>query len=211
MLEKHNLAIIIPAYNEGMTIKKVIDSIPSDIEGINNIHIIAIDDGSIDNTYPELIASKATDIIKHDINRGLGVSFNDGVQKAIELDVDYVINLDGDGQHSPSYIPKFVSLLLHQNCDIIIGSRFINSSEAAMPKVKMIGNLFFSYVLSFLLKQKITDVTSGYRAYSKRILHSISVETSFSYTIESLINIFKNNKGVQYSEIPIKVNPRWKI
>jgi glycosyltransferase involved in cell wall biosynthesis len=201
------LAIIIPAYNEAKTIEYVISNIPTTIPNIDEIIPIVIDDGSIDDTTDIVKNLNIENIISHDFNQGLGVSFSVGIRKAIELDVDYVVNLDADGQHSPFDILRFVDCLISNDADLVLGSRFLNSKSLKMPFIKRIGNRFFSSLLTFILNIKITDATSGYRAYSKRVLSILTVQSSFSYTLESLLSILHNTEFL-YIEIPINVSSR---
>jgi glycosyltransferase involved in cell wall biosynthesis len=202
-----NLAVIIPAYNEADTIEHVINEIPSKIKYVDTLNRIIIDDGSSDDTYSIVSKLHVEEIIHHSINQGLGISFNAGIKKAIDLDVDYVIHLDADGQHSPKDISRFVECIVSQDMDLVLGSRFIYPKLVDMPFVKKVGNIFFSKLLSFLLKRNITDATSGFRIYSKKILPKLLVNSSFSYTIESLLNILSNAE-VAYMEIPIIVSHR---
>ncbi|MHA1437644.1 MAG: glycosyltransferase family 2 protein, partial [Promethearchaeota archaeon] len=148
---KKKLIIIIPAYNEGKTISKVIHDIPK-IEGVIQ-EIIVIDDGSIDRTYTE--AKKAgAKVISNKKNLGLGTSFKIGLKVALKNKADIIVNLDADGQYEPNQIPILVKTLLKKNVDLVIGNRFLNDKYLGNNLLKRWGNKFISIFISkILLKQ----------------------------------------------------------
>ena len=136
MPPKH-LSIVIPVYNEGQIIRRVINSIPLRIKGIRKVTIIAVDDDSTDNSFKEISKTKAI-LLHHPINMGAGSATITGLKAAQKLDSDVVVTLDGDGQHDPSEIEKLISPILKDKADIVIGTRLKKLGQ--MPFIKKIGN-----------------------------------------------------------------------
>ncbi|WP_461866576.1 glycosyltransferase family 2 protein, partial [Thermococcus sp.] len=138
------LIITIPAYNEEKTISNVIKEIkmlkPEDFEGkIEDIKIVVVNDGSKDNTVKVAKESGADIIVSFKRNRGLARAFRQGIETALEMGADIIVNIDADGQYNPKEIPKLVKPILEGKADIVLGSRFKGWIEY-MPMQKRIGN-----------------------------------------------------------------------
>ncbi len=156
------LLIIIPAYNEELTIKEVIKGLSRRIKNIQ-VDTLVIDDGSRDQT--KSIAEKMTKVISHQLNRGLGASLATGFAYARLKDYDYVVTFDADGQHNPSDIPKLLSPLLKNRVDVVIGSRLKNAGQ--MPLVRRTINWLSNVFTWLLFTVWTTDSQSGLRALVK--------------------------------------------
>lgn len=197
------LVIIIPAYNEEKTISSVIKSIPQDIPGILEKEIIVIDDGSIDSTAE---ASKKTGakVISHLQNKGLGVAFSTGVKEALLRKTDLMVSIDADGQFDPRDILQLIQPVKNDKADFVSGSRFMNKSPiVGIPKIKLFGNKLLAKFISLVCGQKFTDVSCGFRAYSKEALLNLNLFGTFTYTQEAILNL--SFKGLRMKEIPISV------
>ncbi|MHA1788209.1 MAG: glycosyltransferase [Candidatus Helarchaeota archaeon] len=200
------LGVIIPAYNEDNTIGSVIQNIPREIDGIDDVIVIVVDDGSIDETVNESLQAGADVIVKHHTNGGVGVAFRDGVNKALELGVDILANLDADGQHDSADIPRLVNPILNDNYDVVIGSRFIDSRDLEMPWIKRLGNCIFTKLISWFIGKNLSDTQSGFRAFSKEAALRMNFFGKFTYTQESIMDL--GMSGMNIHEIPIKVKTR---
>ena len=132
------LVVTIPAYNEEASIADVLKAIPRHIEGIDTIETIVVDDGSDDNTVREALLNGVDEIITHRVNLGLGVTFRDGINRAMEKDADIIVNIDADGQHNPSQIPNLTKPILDGRADIVLGYRDFNKLDS-MSKGKRLG------------------------------------------------------------------------
>jgi len=159
------LVVTIPAYNEEATIAGVIEEIPRQIEGIDSIEIIVIDDGSTDDTAAKAIESGAAEVIKHKKNRGLGVSFKDGLDAAIERGADVIVNIDADGQYNPAQIAVLIKPIVEGKADIVLGWRDIDKLDF-MPRGKKLGNKLATWLTRRLSGLPIKDAQTGFRAFS---------------------------------------------
>ena len=194
MIEKKPFVIAcIPAYNEEKTIAKVIIKTQKYVD-----KVIVCDDGSKDMTS-EIAERLGAIVIKHERNMGKGEALRNLFKKAIELNADIVITLDGDGQHDPDEIPSLINTLKEEKADIIIGSRFL-LNEKNVPGYRAIGNK----ILNIVTGGKITDTQSGFRAYNGKILDMIiPAEAGMGVDSEILIKAIENN--LKIVEIPITV------
>jgi len=199
------LVVIIPAFNEEKTIASVINSVPKKIAGIKKIEVLVVDDGSTDKTA-DLAKLSGAKILKHLTNQGLGKSFLDGINAALALGADILVNIDADNQFKAYEIPKIIKPIQKNQAEVVIGSRFANKKTYRMPFMKRIGNWFFALSISALIQQKFSDVTCGFRAYTREAALHINVSDSFSYTLETLIDL--KLKGFKILEIPISATQR---
>ena len=197
------LVVIIPAYNEENTIAKVIDLIPSKIDGISKIEALVINDGSTDNT--DLEAKKANAIVvSHPKNKGVGKAFQMGIDKALDLNADIIVNIDADLQFNPNDIPILIKPILNDEADMVTASRFKDKKLIPiMPLHKKIGNYIFSSLISFLIKQKFYDTQCGFRAYSKEAALHLNLFGEFTYTQEAFIDLAF--RGLRIVELPLVI------
>jgi glycosyltransferase involved in cell wall biosynthesis len=197
------LLVAIPAYNEEKKIGEVIQNIPGKLDGISEIHILVIDDGSTDNTG-KIARDSGVEIIKNSFNMGLGASFGKGIQYALDNNFDLMVSIDGDAQFDPKDIPKLIKPIMENNADLATASRFIYKSYyPQMPLSKFWGNKLMSIFISKLVGKKFYDVSCGFRAYSKKALLSLNLQGRFTYTQEIFIDL--SFKRLNIIEIPIKV------
>ncbi|MDA3820953.1 MAG: glycosyltransferase family 2 protein [Candidatus Delongbacteria bacterium] len=198
MLKNKSIAVVIPALNEEVKIKSVIQSIPDFVD-----KVFVVNDGSTDNTAK--VASEAHAIvISHKENRGVGLAFKTGVEAVLNGDFDVMVNMDGDGQFNPEDIVKLVDPIVNDEADFVTASRFKdNALIPDMPKAKLWGNKNMSRFISWMTKQKFYDVSCGFRAYNRLALLKLNLFGDFTYTQESFIDLaFKN---VRIMEIPVEV------
>ncbi len=168
------VAILIPAYNEGKYIRDVIEDCLK-----YEIDIIVVDDGSTDNTVEETgkftgNTESRVRLIQHEKNRGKGEALKTGFSYAAAKKYSGVITIDADGQHDVKEISDFLRTIREQNPDIIVGSRFQNIK--GMPIIRLATNFFTSWVISAIAGRKINDVQSGFRFIGCRAL-KINLET----------------------------------
>ncbi len=194
------LLIAIPAYNEESTIRKVIKSIPPKIKDIKKIETIIIDDGSEDNTGK--VAEKyGAIVLRHLINRGLGGAIATALEYAKINNYDLLITLDADGQHEPKDIPIFINSIRVNKNDVVIGSRWLNGSDAPLSRIFI--NKIANFLTFFLCGVFSTDSQSGYRAFSKNAIQKVNLHTSgMEVSSEIFSEIYKNK--LKYGEVPIK-------
>ena len=198
------LVVLIPAFNEESVIEKTILSIPRKIPNVDKVEVLVIDDGSTDKTVDYALNAGADKIISHPTNEGVGVAFMTGIRNAIIRNADIVITLDADSQFDANEIPKLMKPILNRQADVVIGSRFLDGKLTNYPKIKIFGNNVFTKIVSWTTGQKFTDTQTGFRAYSKDTLLSISVVNEFTYTQEVLMDL--KFKGFKISEVPVSVS-----
>jgi len=191
--------ITIPAYNEGMTIKKAIDDINRVMKATRYNHkVIVVDDGSRDNTSD--IAKKSGAIVyRHRQNLGLAETFRTEIRKALEQNPDVIVHFDADNQYLASEIPRLISYV-EKGYDLVLGSRFLGKIEY-MPFLKRFGNRAFSKVISRICSRQITDAQTGFRAFTKEVAKNIEITSTYTYTQEQLVRALK--KGYGLIEIPV--------
>src|SRR3990167_7134516 len=164
---KCRLAIILPALNEAKTISVVIRGIPQAISGITDIDIFVINDGSTDDTASIARASGAH-VVSHDSNKGVGAAFHTGLRSALASGADITVNIDADGQFNPTDITHLIKPIQLGKADFVTASRFADPAlTPQMPAIKLLGNRLMTSMINFITKKKFTDVSCGFRAYSR--------------------------------------------
>lgn len=197
------LIIIIPALNEEKTISSVIRAIPSSLAGINACEVVVIDDGSTDATARAAQAAGA-DVIHHAVPRGVGAAFHTGLREALRRGADIIVNIDADGQFDPTDIPKLIQPILDNKFDFVTTTRFATEAlEPIMPPIKRWGNRWMTHLINFITKKNFTDVSCGFRAYSREAALRLTLFGHFTYTQETFIDLaFKN---LRMTEVPLSV------
>jgi glycosyltransferase involved in cell wall biosynthesis len=197
------LVVALPALNEEATIYDVIERIPKKIEGVEEIRVLVIDDGSTDQSVKEAERAGAT-VVKHWTNQGVGAAFQTGVQWAIVNGLDIYCSIDSDGQFDPNDIPHLISPIVSERADFTTASRFKNPKlKPDMTRVKYFGNQVMSYLVSKLCQKRFYDVSCGMRAYSRKALLTLNLVGTFTYTQEVFLNLVF--KKLRIEEVPIRV------
>ncbi len=181
------LIVTIPAYNERSTIAEVIGQIPRHIPGINNVQVLVFDDGSTDGTGQIAHQAGADVILAHRRNKGLAITFRECLDAALALGADIIVNTDADNHYDQTRIPQLVEPILSGTADIVIGSRDLNGLRE-MGRARKWGNRIANFLFSFLYGLPAgTDVSSGFRAYSREAALRLTVTSRYTYTHETLI------------------------
>jgi len=197
------LVVIIPALNEKKTIAQVIANIPTILSQIDTIKVIVIDDGSKDNTRQIARQSGAT-VVTHQTNMGVGAAFHTGIKTALQQGADIIVNIDADGQFNPKDISKIITPIVNRQADFVTATRFADPTNVPnMPLIKLFGNRWMTKLINFLTKKNFSDVSCGFRAYSREAALRLTLFGHFTYTQETFIDLaFKN---VPMIEIPLTV------
>ncbi len=198
------LVVIIPAYNEEENIGDVIREVPREIDGVDRTFVLVIDDGSRDRTVELAREAGADFIVPHSHNRGLAVSFRDGLDAALSLGADVIVNTDGDNHYDQSRIPELVEPIVAGEADIVIGSRPIGGLSE-MPFARRWGNRLANWVFRILYGlPRDTDISSGFRAYSRDAALRLSVTSKYTYTHETLISALDHRLTIASKLIPAR-------
>jgi glycosyltransferase involved in cell wall biosynthesis len=197
------LFVQIPCLNEEETIASVIREIPRHIEGVDEVKVIIINDGSSDKTTEVAYSAGADYVVPLPFNQGLARAFSTGINRCLELGADIIVNTDGDHQYAAKDIPMLIQPIMKGKADIVIGDRQ-TTKLAHFSYLKRKLQKLGSKTVSFLSDVKIPDATSGFRAYSREAALRLNVFSNFSYTLESIIQAGKNQIAVAH--VPIQSN-----
>ena len=199
------LIIQIPCLNEEKTLPVTLKEIPRKIDGVDEVELLVIDDGSTDNTIKVARENGVQHIVRFTNNKGLAEAFNAGLDACLKLGADIIVNTDGDNQYSGEDIKKLIQPIIDGEADIVIGDRQVNGIKHfsyAKRKLQILG----SWVVKHVSNTNVPDATSGFRALSREAALRMNVVTRFSYTLETIIQAGKKNLAV--SHIPIRTNEK---
>ncbi|RPH18792.1 MAG: glycosyltransferase family 2 protein [Actinobacteria bacterium TMED270] len=198
------LVIQIPCFNEAETLPATMADLPRVVSGFDEVLWLVVDDGSSDETAEVAKACGADAVVKLTQNKGLAVAFQVGLDASLRLGADVIVNTDADNQYSASNIPDLVEPITSGDADLVVGSRDISNHEEFSTLKKFLQKIG-SWVVRQASSTEVSDVTSGFRAYSKEAALQVNVVSQFTYTLETLIQAGRSDLVV--SDIPIKVNP----
>ncbi len=197
------LMILIPAYNEGGAIRRVVTEARSKVPGVP---ILVIDDCSMDDTRTEAIIAGA-DVISVPFHLGLGGCVQAGYRYAYDAGFHYVIRIDGDGQHDPRFIPLLFERLRESRVEMVIGSRYLNGKVPATSFARGLGIWFFRQVLRLILDKEVHDPTSGFVGVSRQALEVFARSFPLEYPeIEALVVL--QRRQFQFVEVPVVMRAR---
>ncbi|MFN9639716.1 MAG: glycosyltransferase family 2 protein [Pirellula sp.] len=185
--------IQIPCFNEANTLPFVLGDLPKSIDGVDCIEVLVIDDGSGDGTAEIARSLGVQHVISHRVNRGLAAAFATGMTESLRLGATVIVNTDGDHQYPGRFISDLVEPILDGRADVVVGNR--------NPELDR-RNGWFKRILywvgrrtvSWLVSQPIPDPVSGFRAYSAECATQMHIVTTYSYTLESLVQCIE--KGI---------------
>jgi cellulose synthase/poly-beta-1,6-N-acetylglucosamine synthase-like glycosyltransferase len=194
------IMILIPAYNEAENLKVLLPRVPKQIESMD-VGILVIDDGSDDETF-SIAESNGACVVKNLINRGGGAALRLGYDILQKAGVRYCTTMDADGQHQPEEIRDLILPIIEGQYDCVIGSRILGNRESA-NRLRIAGVYIFGRLISILLGHRITDPSSGFRAFRMDALHSIQLREDQYHTSELIIEAVR--KGLRIGEVPITI------
>lgn len=198
------LIIQIPCYNEEKTLPLVLSEIPEKIEWIDQIETMIIDDGSGDRTIEVAKDLWVDHIISHIGNKWLGVAFRSGVERALELWADILVNTDWDNQYPSRYIWELVKPIIEKKAEIVIWDRQ-TSKVSHFSILKKILQWFGSFLVRLLSGTDVPDTVSGFRAYSRESLYRLNITSRFSYVLDTIMQA--GSKWLETTYITIETNP----
>ncbi|GMR05137.1 MAG: glycosyltransferase family 2 protein [Thermodesulfobacteriota bacterium] len=203
MKKRPKTLIIIPAYNEEANIGGVISDV---MENVSEAHILVVDDGSFDSTATTARRHGVT-VLSHPYNMGIGATMQTGYKYAAKKGYDIAVQVDADGQHLADQITHLLGPLIEKKADLVVGSRFIAESGYRPSLARSAGMAFFSRLVSFIIKEKVTDTTSGFRAAGRPCIEFFSHRYPDDYPeVEALVLLHK--KGFSIMEVPVKMAER---
>ncbi|MBN1912029.1 MAG: glycosyltransferase family 2 protein [Pirellulales bacterium] len=198
------LVVILPALNEEATIQDVVRRIPREMAGIAETHVIVIDDGSMDHTAA-LAREAGAAVVSHPTNRGVGAAFATGIDAALLAGADVIVNMDSDGQFRPEDIPALVRPIVEQDYGFVTCTRFSDPDYIPeMPWIKKWGNRMMCRLVNWVIwNASFTDVSCGFRAYSRETALRLNLFGDFTYTQETFVDLAA--KKIRMTEVPLRV------
>lgn len=197
------LVIQIPCLNEEKSLPLTIKDLPRHIEGIDEIEILVIDDGSTDRTVEVAHELGVDKIISLGNNKGLAKAFVAGVNKALGMGADIIVNTDADNQYNAKYIEELIKPILEKRADIVIGTRPVSKIKHFSMLKKVLQKLG-SWVMRLVSKTDVKDAPSGFRAFSKEAALQLNVFDAYTYTLETIIQA--KAKGLVIECVEVDVN-----
>ena len=198
------LIIQIPAYNEEKTIAQTLAAIPKKIDGITRIETLVIDDGSSDGTIEAAKRAGAHHVIRLVAHRGLSRAFLAGIDAALRLGADVIVNTDADNQYRASDIGRLVEPIVRGRAEVVIGDRDVRNSPHMSPLKRLLQRLG-SWAVGRAAGLDVPDVTSGFRAFSREAAYQINVFNPFTYTLETVIQA--GNRNLEVQSVSVGTNP----
>jgi glycosyltransferase involved in cell wall biosynthesis len=199
------LLAIVPAYNEEGMVGRVIRDIG---KCAPDFDVVVVDDGSVDATVATAEAAGAI-VIRHPFNLGIGGAMQSGYKFALANGYDVAVQVDGDGQHKPEYLPEMLEKLRTSGAeaDMVYGTRFRGDPGYKVPIGRRLGNLIFSVVLTLLTRQKITDPTSGFRMTNRKGIELFARDYPHDYPeVEAILML--HHHRLRIHEVQVRMNAR---
>ncbi len=197
------LIVQIPAFNEEATIAQALRDLPKKLDGFTAIETLVIDDGSMDKTVEVARKAGANHILQLKSHRGLSSAFVAGIDAALRLGADVIVNTDADNQYAGADIARLVAPIARGAADVVIGDREVAKSPH-MSALKRTLQRAGSWAVGKASGLNVNDVTSGFRAFSREAAMQINVFNPFTYTLETIIQAGNRNLGVQ--SVPVRTN-----
>ncbi len=198
------LVVQIPCFNEEKTLPATLAAIPRKIPGVGVVEIQVVDDGSSDATVEIAERLGVDHIVRHARNKGLASAFQAGIENALSVGADIIVNTDGDNQYDGSSIPDLIRPIVDRQADIVLGDRKPGQNTEFSRSKRLLQRLG-SRVVRNLAGVEVSDAVSGFRAYSRDAAMTINVMTPFSYTVETLIHAGQH--GLTVASVPVRTNP----
>jgi glycosyltransferase involved in cell wall biosynthesis len=199
------LIIQIPCLDEEATLPATLADLPREVPGFDIVEWLVIDDGSTDRTVEVARANGVDHIVRLTNNKGLAASFQAGLDAALKLGADVIVNTDADNQYSGHDIPKLVAPIIAGTADMVVGDRETDSIEHFSPLKKRLQRVG-SWVVRQASDTDVPDTTSGFRAYNREAAIQMAVVSKYTYTLETIIQAGKLLVATEH--IPIATNEK---
>ena len=199
------LIIQIPCFNEEAVLPTTVAALPRKVEGFDSVEWLVIDDGSTDDTALVARQCGVDHIVRFNSNKGLAVAFQAGIDAALKLGGDVIVNTDADNQYRADDIPKLVAPIASGEADMVVGDRNVKDHDE-FSGAKRVLQSWGSWVVRQASSTDIPDVTSGFRAYSREAALRLNIVSRFTYTLETIIQAGRSDLAITH--VPIRTNPK---
>jgi glycosyltransferase involved in cell wall biosynthesis len=198
------LVIQVPCHNEEAQLPSTIGALPRSLPGFSSVQLLVVDDGSTDRTADVARALGVDRVLRLPRNQGLARAFTAGIEAALRMGADVIVNTDGDNQYRADDIPALVAPVMEDSADIVVGARPLSEIEH-FSSIKRWLQIAGTRVVRSLTGTDIEDATSGFRAYSRRAALALNVFSTYTYTLETLVQA--GYKRLRVVSIPVRINP----
>ena len=199
------LVIQIPCLNEAETLPATLADLPRSMDGFDTVEWLVVDDGSTDGTASVARKHGVDHVVRFTQNKGLAVAFQTGLDAALKLGADVIVNTDADNQYVAADLPLLLGPILAGRADMVVGDRQVRGHEEFSRSKKFLQQ-WGSWVVRHASDTDLPDTTSGFRAYNREAALRLNVVSDFSYTLETIIQAGKSDIAVTH--VPIRTNPR---
>jgi glycosyltransferase involved in cell wall biosynthesis len=199
------LIIQIPCLNEEESLPQVLSDLPREVAGFDRVEWLIVDDGSTDRTVEMAKRHGVDHLVRLTSNRGLAAAFQAGLDAALKLGADVIVNTDADNQYRGADVARLVQPILEGRADMVVGDRGIRTIDHFSPAKKLPQRLG-SWVVRHASGTSVPDTTSGFRAYNREAAIAVQVVSRFTYTLESLIQAGRTTLAVGH--VPVATNPK---
>ena len=197
------LVIQVPAWNEADTIAASLAELRRPVAGFDEVEVLVVDDGSTDATA-ELAGRAGATVVRLPLHRGLAAAFTTGLQAALDRGADVIVNADADGQYDPGAIPALVAPIVAGQADMVLGDRGVGTLAHFSPLKRWLQRLG-SRVVRLLSGVPVFDATTGFRAFSRAAAARLNCFTTYTYTLETLIQA--GQAGLAVASVPVATRP----
>lgn len=200
------VAVIIPAYNEEASIASVVSAVHAASSDSIQLTPVVVNDCSKDSTK-EIIGALNCVALNLPINLGIGGAVQTGIKYAFDNGFDFCVQIDGDGQHPPQFIPVLEKELVANNWDVAIGSRYIEKEGFQSTFMRRTGIQYFQFLLKLITGENVTDSTSGMRMMNRKTMKLLYAYYPDEYPEPEALIIYNRN-GLKFGEVPVQMNER---
>ncbi len=198
------LIVQVPCFNERESLPHSIPQLPRSVLGFDRVEWLVVDDGSIDGTADIAKALGVDHVVRHPVNRGLAAAFMTGLEAAVDLGADVIVNTDADNQYDARDIETLVRPIVEGRAEMVVGARPITDTEH-FSWVKKRLQLLGSWVVRAASRTQVADAPSGFRAFTREAAQRLNVFSSYTYTLETIIQAGQSN--IRVLSVPVRTNP----
>jgi glycosyltransferase involved in cell wall biosynthesis len=195
--------VVIPALNEAASLPDTLDRLRA---AAPDSDVLVVDDGSRDGTG-DAARSRGVPVVRHAFNLGVGAALQTGFRYAVERGYDIAVQFDADGQHDPGDLAALVAPVAEGRCDVAIGSRYVTATGYRAPMARRAGMLLFAGLVRLAVGRRISDTTSGFRAYGRRVMEVCQYDFPRDFPDAPLL-IMLARRGFRLLEVPARMHER---